>query len=207
MKRIGAWKKACLYYVQTEIKLFICILTAFVIGGIFAAVFALSLPEETAGELLAYLDDFFQNMEQSGADASALFASGMRMHIQNFAFLFFASVMVVGAPLVVLFAAVKGFMHGFSLVLLFRLYNLRAALFFLLGMLPHYLLLAPCYAFLLAFCLRFSLSLFRDRQEVGKSVMHFVLILILLLIFAAMGTLLQAYVEPILVRLIAGLFV
>ncbi len=198
--------KSWLPYFQKDLYFYICILASFTIGGIIAAVFAFTLPELSCKELLLYLEDFFRNIEKSGADSAALFRSGLLSNLKNFGFLFFFSVTVIGAPFIAAFSAFKGFIHCFTLFFMFRVYSIRAGLFFLLGMLPHYLLLIPCYLCLCVVCLKFSLSLIREKQELTKTIPRLLAMLALFFVLATMATLLQAYIEPLLIRLISGLY-
>ena len=182
------------------------VLASVIVGGMIAAVFAFTLPELSCKELVLYLKDFFQNMSQNGADASALLRSGIFTNLKNFGFLFFFSVTVIGAPFLVIFGAFKGFMHCFTLCLMFRLYGIRAALFLILGMLPHYLLLIPTYLGVTAFCLRFSVQLACEKNDFKKTLPRLLVTLAGFFLPAVMTTLLQAYIEPPLIRLISGLF-
>lgn len=206
MRKTHTLSNAYMLYVKPKQGFYIGILVSFIVGGIAAAVFAFTLPELTCKELLLYLDDYFQNISQQGTDSVVLFKTGMLLHAKNFGFLFLFSVMVVGAPFIAGFAALKGFMHWFTLFFLFRVYGIRAAAFWSLGMLPHYLLLIPCYWPLCAVCLNFSLQLFRERCELTKKLPRFLVVLLCFLGLAAMSSLLQAYVEPLFIRLVAGLY-
>lgn len=206
MRTLQHWPKRCLLYLQADYKLYICVLASFIAGGIFAAVFALTMPEPACEELLLYLNDFFQNISQKGADSTALFKTSLLLNIKNFCFVFLFSVMVIGAPFIAAFVAVRGFMHSFTLFFMFRLYGARAALFFVVGMLPHYLLLIPGYLLLCVLCLKFSLSLTREKHDLKKRLLPLFLKLVGLFALTVMAALLQAYVEPLLIRLIAGLY-
>ena len=185
----------------------LCILAAFLAGGVFAAVFACTLPELSEKELLLYLSDFFGNIRQSGADAGALFRESMLLSLQNFVLLFLCALLIIGAPFVAAFAAIKGFVHSFTLIFMFRLYGIKTALFFLLGLLPHYLLCAPVYLAACVLALRCSVTLGREKQDLKKTFFRLLLAFLLLFLGATMASLLQAYLEPGLIRLISGLFI
>lgn len=206
MRKRVQTSKPWLAYLQKDLYYYIYILASFIVGGIIAAVFAFTLPELSCKELLLYLEDFFRNIESSGTDSALLFRSGLLSNLKNFGFLFFFSVTVIGAPFIAGFSAFKGFTHCFTLFFMFRVYGIRAALFFLLGMLPHYLLLIPCYLCLCVTCLTFSLSLIREKQDLTKTIPRLLICLVLFFILAIMATLLQAYIEPLLIRLISGLY-
>ncbi len=206
MKKLSRLSKSQWNFIRRDAKFYVCILAAFAIGICVAAAFAFTLSELSHKELLLYLNDFFQNINQSGADSGALFTASILENLKNFGFLFFCSVTVIGAPFIAGFSAIKGFMHGFTLCFMFRLYGIRTVLFFLLGMLPHGLLLAPCYLFLCVLCLKFSVGLLHEKQELKRSLPPFLVTLFLFFLPAAMACLLQAYIEPLLIRLISGLY-
>ncbi len=207
MKKLNHIPRNLLHAVTSDARYYICILASFVVGGVFAAVFAFSLSELSCKELLLYLGDFFQTIDENGADAAALFKASLILNLKNVGFLFFVSVMVIGAPFVAAFVAVKGFMHCFTLFFMFRLYGIRTLLFFGVGMLPHYLLLIPCYLFLCVVCLKFSITLVREKHELKRILPRFILMLSCLFAVSIMASLLQAYVEPLLIRLISGLYI
>lgn len=207
MKRMNILPEVCRRSVCADIRLYGLAVLLFLTGGVMAALFVFGLQEAAFFELQGYLEDFFQNMHQSGADSGALFKAGFYMHVTNFGVLFLFSCMVIGAPFIAAYATLKGFMHSFTLFFMFRIYGLRAALFFLLGMLPHYLLLIPCYSVLFVHCLKFITSLRHEKRELKVQFLRFLPVVLLLFALSLMATLLQAYVEPVLIRAISGMFI
>lgn len=193
-------------HIQAERILYITVLASFLAGGVLAIVFVFTMPELSCRELLLYLNDFFHNMSVQGADAQAVFYAGLWQNLQNICFLFLFSVMVIGAPFVAVFASVQGFMHCFTLFFMFRIYKAKAALFAVAGMLPHYLLLAPCYLALCVTCLSFSLSLTKEKLILTRKLTLFLGKLLGFYAMTVLSVLMQSYVEPPLIRLIAGLF-
>ncbi len=200
------WYKDLVLLVKENYKLHICILIAFLVGCLLAALFAFTLSPLACEELLLYFSDFFQNISETGTDAGLLFKTGLLRNLQNFLVLFLFSVMVIGAPFIAGFVTVHSFVHSFTLFFMFRLYGAKTLLFILAGILPHYLLLIPCYLFLCVSCLQFSLSLLKDRQEPAKKISILLGKLVFFYLLSIMAALLQAYVEPLLIRLISGIY-
>ncbi len=206
LKQSNHWLKYIVNCIQAERALYITVLASFLAGGILAAVFVFTMSELSCEELLLYMNDFFHNMSVQGADAKAVFFTGLRQNLQNVCLLFMLSVMVIGAPFVAGFASVQGFMHCFTLFFMFRLYGAKAVLFLVAGMLPHYLLLAPCYLALCVACLSFSLSLTKEKLLFTRKLPLFSGKLLVFYAITVLSVLMQSYVEPVLIRLIAGLF-
>ena len=206
MKQSNHWSKYIADYIKADKPLYCIVLASFLLGGILAAVFVFTMPDLSCEELLLYMNDFFQNMGDKGADALAVFHIGLLQNLQNVCLLFLFSVMVIGAPFVAGFAAVHGFMHCFTLFFMFRIYGAKAVLFAALGMLPHYLLLVPCYLVLCVTCLAFSLSLSKEKMILTRKLPLFLGKLAGFYAITVLSVLMQSYVEPLLIRAIAGLF-
>ncbi len=185
----------------------IVILSAFLVGGIFAAVFAFLLPELTVKELHLYLDDFFRNIKASGTDSFALFRHSLLANLRNFGIIFLFAVMLPGALFLGLFSGFGGFTGGFTLFFLLRLYGFRAVLFALLGILPHALLLLPAYFVALSASLYHAVTLLKEPKEPKHRLFRLSLCLVGALSLTLASSLLQAYIEPALIRLIANLFI
>ncbi len=207
MRRTHPKKELIVSLVRRHFGAILFVLCAFLAGGVFALVFACTMPELTMKELLLYLGDFFGNIQNSGADSGALFQESLLLSAQNFILLFLCSLLVIGAPFVLVFAAVKGFVHSFTLVFMFRLYGMRTLLFFLLGLFPHYLLCAPVYLTACVTALRFSAALGHEKQDLKRKIFRLFFGFLLLFAGAVTASLLQAYIEPGLIRLISGLFI
>lgn len=206
MKRVRKASAFLGSFLHYHTGFYIILLAAFLAGLIVSVVFCVQAPEETVEELSLYIDDFFQNMQKSGADSLALLKTGCVMHGCNFMFLIVCALMLIGIPLVAVFAAVKGFMHGFTIFLMMRIYGFKTLLFILLGMLPHYVVLVPCYLVACLVSMRYAGSLYQGSHELKANTLQLVGSLCILFVIAIMATLLQAYVEPVLIRLISGLY-
>jgi len=72
VKRIRNLSSVLPGYIHRHTAFIIIIAAAFLVGLIAAIVFGAQAPTDTVDELRLYLDDFFHNMDQSGADPVAL---------------------------------------------------------------------------------------------------------------------------------------
>jgi len=181
------------------------IMIAFGLGFVASAVFVFTMQDTVCQELSIYLQDFFHNIAESGTDSAVLCKTGIGMNFRNVLFLLLCSFLIIGAFFIVGFSVLGGFVHGFTFFFFCKQYGIKSLLFFLLGMLPHYTLLAPAYLFFLVLVLRFSLLL-REKHELKRRVVSLFAKTAVLFALMLMATLLQAYVEPALIGLIAGMF-
>ncbi len=182
--------------------------TAALLSGAFVAVVcAFSLSELGVKELALYFEDFFNGFLKSGADAKLIMISVIKTNAITFCLLILFSAMIIGAPFIVFVGVCRGFAFGFAVSFIFKLYGARALLIILSAILPHIIFAFSCIVMALALCLRFCLLLKNDRIGIKKRIPAFLLNLtgIFMLVFAI--ALMQAYIEPVLIELIAGYFV
>lgn len=176
-------------------------------GVIVGTVYAFSLTELGAKELSLYFGDFFGSFVQAGTDSSVIFADALRAQAILFVFLLLCSGMIFGAPFIAAAGIGNGFSVGFTIAFLLKTYGIRALLFAAGGMLPHMLIMLPCHLAALCVCMHFSVSLLKERAGLKKQLPRHVLTLFALFAAALAAVLLQAYIEPLLVSLMAGYFV
>lgn len=176
-------------------------------GAVLAVVCAFSLPELSTKELALYFEDFFSGFSESGADAKLIMLSVIKTNALTFCLLILFSVMIIGTPFIVLVGVCHGFAFGFAVSFIFKIYGVRALLVVLSAIVPHIIIAFPCNVMLLAFCLRFCLSLKGDKNNIKKRMLSFLLNLAGIFALAFAGALMQAYIEPILIGLIARYFV
>lgn len=206
LRRTKQAKELLWTYVNKEKGLHICILSGAILGLIASAIYAFLIPEASGEALKLYLQDFFTNIAESGTDSGELLKTAFFMNGKNFLFLLLCALMVIGAPLIFLFCGLSCFMHGFTLFYFIRIYSFKAALFYLLGMCPHYALQIPVYWLSCLLCLRFSLELTREKYDLKKKTFSLMGKLLGLFCLAMMVALIQAYAEPFLIGLIAELY-
>lgn len=189
-------------------RLFYIIAAGAFLGGAALAVIAVSaMPELQGKEILLYMDDFFGFLNEQAADGNQIFRTALCSNAWSFILLSLCALSVAGILFVGGFCAFKGFINGFLIGFMFRMYGTRALLFLLAGMLPHALLLLPCYLFYTTACMKLSVSIagtglanIRQRAAGAAGV---VLVFWLL---ALSASLLQGYIEPIFLKLASGMF-
>ncbi len=193
-------------HVEAHIKTYVILVGACLLGGIVAVFYTMHMPPLSTKELSLYVDDFFKTIQENGTDAAALLKAGLLLQAENFVLLLLFSCMSIGTPLIAGFSFVSGFRHAFSIVLFFRLYGIRAIVFVLFGCLAHYLILVPCYLVLCARAIEFTKTERRENGNFKKKCLGHMLFFCLMFLIASFALLLQAYIEPLAIRLVAGLF-
>lgn len=156
------------YSVRNERFLPVAILLAavFVCGAVVGSTCAASLSAEAGTKLANTLFSYF-----AAADEGALNYTFSNALIQCLAaplviwLLGFALFGVIAIPVVVSF---KGFMLGYTLAVLLRLFGARGALFALAFFSAEFFIVLPCMMVMAVFALFFSISIFLRMRDGGK---------------------------------------
>lgn len=196
-------------HVALNIKIYAIIFIAFTVGALVAAFSVFNLSESQTKELMLYLGDYFDNINKSGADKTLILKISVLDNLKACFLAVMFALMVIGAPFIVLICAAGGYTAFFTLILLFKCYGIKAILFFLTGLLPHWIILLPLYGFFLADCLKFSLAVLNGakNKRQAKSVGAFLLTAFIVFLCSACASLLCAYVEPWLVSFVAKFYI
>lgn len=184
---------------------YLILIGVFVGGSVLALLCVSAMPALQEKEIALYFSDFFSFIKQEPTGGRTVFLTALTGGLWDFLFCTLFAFSAIGIPFLGGYSAYKGFITGFLVSFLFRCYGLRALLFVLCGLIPHALLLIPGYLYYMAYCIRFSadiagLGLQRQRLSGLFSSM--------LLFWGCIicSALLQGYIEPILLKLIAGMF-
>lgn len=190
-------------------KYYSAVIIAFFSGCLVAAFSAFSMPEADKNELMLYLNDFFKNISATGTDGLSVFKLSVFGNIKEIGVIMLFSLMIIGAPFLLVISAVNGYTVAFTLCFFIKAYGIKAILFFVAACFPHWVINAPSYAFLLSECLEFSLSvsgkLTPRKQKI--SVLNFLVAVFAVLFFTICSSLLQGYVEPWLISFISKYYI
>ena len=192
-------RRICIFHIKSNVTYYVLILCAFVCGGIVAAVCVFGIYDLD-------FDDFFKSINSSGSDSFNIFKMAVESNLKLYILLILLSVMVVGSPFIVIVSSVLGYSFWFTLFFVFKIYGIRAMVFVFGAMLPHQLILLPCYALTLLTCLQFSVSLFKGKSDMKTVLPPFLIKMTALFLVSLFSALLEAYVEPIFLEMMSPLF-
>ncbi|MBR5156715.1 MAG: stage II sporulation protein M [Clostridia bacterium] len=196
-----------LFHVKENFAYYGISTSAIFCGFVLAVVCAFSLPEFNVKELALYFEDFFTGFLKSGADSKLIMFSALKINVIIFCTLAVFSLMIVGIPFIVFAGVCIGFAVGFAVTFIFRVYSFSALLLIVTAIIPHLIIVLPCYVALIAYSLKFCFLLRNDRSNIKKAIPSFMFSVIIIFVIAFAGTLMQAYIEPVLIQLIAEYFI
>lgn len=194
------------FHIRNNIADCILILCGLLCGGIVAAVCVFGIYDLDFKELITYFNDFFESVEETGVNSLEIFKLSVFTNLKLTVLVVMLSMMVIGSVFIPLISALAGYSFCFTLFFLLKAFGVKGILFFLAGVLPHLLIGFPCFLLMLIVSMNFSLSLYKDKGDNKSKIGAYLLKISVIFVLSVPGSLLQGYVEPIIIRLIMPLF-
>ena len=190
------------FHIKNNITYCVLILCGLLCGGIIAAVCVFGVSELDYKELITYFNDFFGSVEQTGIDALEVFKLSVFSNIKLTLLIIFLSLMVIGSFFLPVIAAFAGYSFFFTFFFVLKAFGFKGLLFFTAGILPHLLIGFPCFILMLIISMNFSVSLLTEKGNNKSIIGAYFFKMFVVFIMLVPASLLQGYIEPILVRLI-----
>lgn len=189
-------------YFSKNMPVFATVLLALVLGVLAGAFMAARLPEEDAARLSA---EVTQNIVS--ATAATSFSKALGQNVKNTLALWILGMTVIGAPLLLAVVGMRGYAVGYTVGFLVRSYGLTGFLASAAGVLPHNLLVLPCYVLLAGFGICFSKTLLKGGREMRGMLVSYTLRTALVFAVVFSATLLEGYVSCNLLKTAMGIII
>lgn len=199
-------RRICTDHLRSNITYYVLILCGFVCGGIIAAVCVFGMNDLSHRELTIYFDDFFKSTNSNGADCFAIFKMAVMSNLRIYIVILLLSLTVIGMPLLVVVSSVLGYSFWFTVIFVIKAYGVKGLLFIFGAIFPHQLILLPCLAVSLMIGIQHSVLLFKGKKNIRTMMVAFIVKTATLFLISLFAALLEGYVEPVFLELMAPLF-
>ncbi len=201
-------------YFKANIVSYFFIILIFIIGVVVGALAVKTLPDEQKSQLIGYLHIFFTGLTQDGGintTSENMITSVMFTNGKSILLMWILGFTIVGIPFVLLILFIRGFIIGFTVGFLVNEYVMRGLLFAFASVLPHNFFAIPAILVMGVSATRFSLMLVRRKtysninlwyEAVGYSIISIAMLVVVLF-----ASLLEVYISPVFMKLVATLLV
>ncbi len=197
-EHMAANRNACLF-----------LLLAFILGVSAGAFTVNGLSTMQRDELSNYLQGFLQLFNNQNVKSSELFSIGLVENLKIIGLLWILGVTIIGIPFIFIIMGVRGFVTGFSSGFIINAMGMKGLLFSGVALLPKEIIIIPCLICIGVNGINFSMRIAKNKntQEIQKSslksaFLSYCLITLLFSCIAVAGILFDAYVIPVLIRMI-----
>ncbi len=187
-----------------DAKKYILFCVLFVSGAVVAAIFCgNTVPEE---EIKSYMQDFLRTSKTLGTDGGKTFLLSMAQYVKFAFYMAIFSVTIIGVPLILGATVFVGFSYGTVFVCMFRIFGIKAILLFLCAILPHVFISLPCCLCLSCACLKNAGQVYRGNIQFSKTILYPMIYCLIFLCAVSVAALIQGFIEPFLLKMIAVQF-
>lgn len=189
------------------------VVTLFFAIGIAAGAFTVkALDFGQKQDLVVYLNRFFQLLDKEQVNNSTIFYQSIKNNFQTVLFVWILSISIVGAPITLFINAFRGFIIGFTISFLIQGLGWKGLLFITIAILPQNVLYIPCLLVLAAISLGYSLHVFKEKfkhssKHSRSNIYSYTLTVIIIFGIMCIGSSMEAYISPILLKSLSGFMV
>lgn len=201
-------------HVKNNVNTYFTLFLAFLVGLSAGAFTVNGLSTLQRDELLHYIKGFLQLLDSQTFDAAELLKVSLFENIRIIIVLWILGVTIIGIPFIYLIIGIRGFITGFSSGFIIMALGMKGVVFSLFALLPKEIIIIPCIIALGVNGINFSLDIIKKKsiRTISKDNLR---TCFLAYCFATMfyscfifgGILLEAYVTPILIKMIAPVII
>ncbi len=190
--------------VKSNLKGYILLILIFLSGFTLSVFIDKKITEE---EIRLYFTDFFNDVNSYGTDGIKTFNASTTGYIKVAVFMLLSSLTVIGAPAIMIYTLIQGISLGTVIICLFKTFGIKAFLIVLGAVIPHSVILVPCFLIYSFFCLKNSYRFLQKKNDIKSAIIVPFIYSVYFVSIISIASLIQGYIEPLLIKLIAKQFV
>ncbi len=183
-----------------NLKGYILIIGVFLAG--MALSYILNVSSGLESEIKLYIDDFLSAVKNYNADSDTTFTTAMTGYIRVSCVLFLMSLSIIGSIGTLAYVFIKGFSYGIVFFSIISIMEKKAVLILLCLILPHSLVLFPCFLTYSLYCMKNAYSVSKGVKNIKARIVMPLVYGVFCVAFSGVAALIQAYIEPLLTRVI-----
>lgn len=205
MKLISICKK----HFKDNLFIYILLSLVFMVGISSGAITINMIDVEQKKELVGFLESFIKVINEDNIDNIMLIKQSFKNNLQTFIFLWFLGIVVVGIPLVIGLVFLRGFIIGFTVGLVVKEMAFKGFIFSVFSVLPQNIIFIPWIIISSAFTLIFSIRFIKSKVNKNAKTnyiheaMIYTLIMSGLFLISLTGTIIEAYVTPVFMKILS----
>lgn len=199
IKKIGNF---LVKHIKENVGVYFLVTLMFTLGISIGAFTVKALNLEQKQELVTYLNNFFQILNNQPVDRNAILIQSVKGNIQTAFFIWFLGITIIGVPLTLLITSFRGFIVGFTISFFIQGLGFRGLLVYFAAILPQNIIYIPCILVMAAVSLCFSSQLFKVKIKkkipgiVRNNIFSYSFIIITITSVMLFGSIIEAYISP-----------
>ena len=197
-------------HVSKNRKAYLFLLMAFVLGVSAGAFTVNGLSSMQRDELSNYFQGFLQLLDKQNLENNELFSASLMENMKLVGILWILGVTIIGIPFIFIILGVKGFITGFCSGFIMNIMGMKGVLFTIFTLLPKEIIIVPCLIAIGVNGINFSIHIAKNRSandslkdSLKGTFISYCFVTLFFSCIILSGVILDAYITPVLVRMIA----
>ena len=189
---------------------YIFLLLAFILGVSAGAFTVNGLSTMQRDELANYFQGFLQLLKNQNLESTELFSTSLLENLKLIGLLWILGVTIIGIPFIFIILGVKGFIIGFSSGFIINALSFKGVLFTIFALLPKEIIIVPCLIAIGVNGINFSMRIAKNKTthenikaNLKASLVSYCFVTAFYSCILFGGLIIDAYLTPVLVRMIA----
>ncbi|WP_352420054.1 stage II sporulation protein M [Proteiniborus sp.] len=168
------------------------------------------LNKEQSQSLISFLNSFFKVLSQEKIESFTLLKHSLANNLQTIILIWILGITVIGLPIIIFIVALRGFIVGFTVGFLINELGFKGFAFSMLTILPQNIFVIPGIIVLGSLSISFSKKIVTSKTKPGikfsflSELTRYSLLTSLFSLLIIVGSLVEAYVTPIFMKLLLG---
>ncbi len=168
------------------------------------------LNEDQSQNLISFLDSFFKVLSQEKIDSFTLLKHSFINNFQTIIIIWILGITVIGLPIIIIIVVLRGFIVGFTVGFLINELGFKGFAFSLLTILPQNIFVIPGLIILAVLSINFSIKIVTSKTKRGSKfsfiseLTSYSITTAMISVLIIIGSLVEAYITPIFMRLLLG---
>lgn len=184
------------------------IIVFLIIGIIIGAVSIRILDSDQKGQVIIFFNSFFKLISNDEVDSFLLLKESILNNLKTIFLIWITGIIIIGIPIIPIIILLRGFAIGFTVGFLVNEFGIKGLLFALFSILPQNLFVIPGIISISSIGMVNSLNSIRRKRlqsTYNHKLTNFINYSVIIFIFSIIimiGSLVEAYITPIFMRLI-----
>ncbi|WP_242942464.1 stage II sporulation protein M [Proteiniborus sp. DW1] len=196
--------------IKDNFILYFLLVLALMIGISAGAITINVLNEEQSHSLIGFLDSFFQVLSKEKIDSFILLRHSIVNNLQTIVLIWILGITVIGLPIVIFIVVLRGFIVGFTVGFLINELGFKGFAFSMLTILPQNIFVIPGLIALAVLSINFSLKVVTSKTKRNlkfcflSELTSYSISTAILSLLIIVGSLVEAYITPVFMKLLLG---
>lgn len=177
-------------------------------GIIIGAISIKILNSEQKGQVISFFNSFFKLVSKNQVDSFLLLKESILNNFKTIFLIWITGIIIIGIPIIPIIIILRGFAIGFTVGFLVNEFGIKGLLFALFSILPQNIFVIPGIIAISSIGMVNSLSNIKGRKLQSTynhkftSFINYSVLIFVLSIIVFVGSLIEAYITPIFMKLI-----